>query len=273
MKKYYKVALALLVPLLAVFGIYDYYWTLPIEGAYDTSPISYPTIDRAELKERLSKLDTQTLEKMKHSGLEVVKWQNLLDKVGATVVSELVPDFDPFFAREHYPYDEVYDNETHSLYYYHSHRPGEHGHFHLFFCDEVLLDQHEPLNSWDEKKASAHLLAISVHPDGTPLGLFITNQWVTPKEWWYSKETITDLLDHFEITHPYPSWPTNQWLNHMLVLFRPQIEDILTQRDLTLEESELPLEEALKNKKIEILSQAPVSIEMQLEIIEELLNQ
>jgi len=50
MKKRYKVAFALLIPLLAVFGIYDFYWTLPIEGAYDTSPISYPVIDRVELK-------------------------------------------------------------------------------------------------------------------------------------------------------------------------------------------------------------------------------
>jgi len=122
MKKRYKVAFALLIPLLAVFGIYDFYWTLPIEGAYDTSPISYPVIDRVELKNRLSQLDSEKLEQMKLSGMEILKWQNILNKVDATVVSELVPEFDPFFVKEHYPYDEVYDRETHSLYYYHSHR-------------------------------------------------------------------------------------------------------------------------------------------------------
>jgi len=215
---------------------------------------------------------TEQLESMRASGLQVVHWKQILDKVDATIISEVVPERDPFFAREHYPYDEVFDEETQSLYYYHSHRPGEHGHFHLFFCDGEILKEYTPLSTWSRKNSSVHLLAISIHPDGTPLGFFTTNQWITPKEWWYSAQTISDLVDHFEITHSYPSYPTNQWVTHMLKFFKPQITDMLVQRDKNLECNGQPLEKALRDKSLDILSQVPISIELQLDVIEEILQ-
>ncbi|MCH9633403.1 MAG: hypothetical protein S4CHLAM7_01280 [Chlamydiae bacterium] len=273
MKKYTKCLLALLVPLFAVFGIYDYYTTLPTAGSYETEPVSYPSIDKGALKNQLSQINTSELKKMRRSGLEVLNWQNILSKVDATVISEVVPDSDPFFVSEHYPYDEVYDRDTESLYYYHSHRPGEHGHFHLFYSNQEVLEQYEPLDKWDKKRSSVHLLALSIHPDGTPLGFFSTNQWITPKEWWYSKETISELVDQFEITHSYPSWPTNQWMNHMLRLFKPQIDEMLAKRDETLQNTGQPLNKALRNKKFDVLSQIPISVETQVEVIEEILSE
>lgn len=273
MKKLLKVVCALCVPLLAVFAIYDYYWTLPVEGSYETQPIEHSIVERTSLKTRLSLVDSKTLEQMKHSGMEVFKWQNMLSKVNSNVISEVVPESDPFFVKEHYPYDEVFDPDTQSLYYYHSHRPGEHGHFHLFYCDPDVLAKYEPQAIWGKKNSSVHLLAISIHPDGTPLSFFTTNQWITPKEWWYSAEHIKEFVSQFEITHAYPSWPTNQWVTHMLRLFKPQIEDLLTERDEILGESGLPLEKALRNRKIDVISQVPISVELQLEVIDEILKE
>jgi hypothetical protein len=273
MKKLIKFALALCVPLLAVFGVYDYYMTLPIEGSYETGPVDHPKVNTLELKATLSKLDTSTLEAMKHSGMEVLKWQDMLSRVSSNVISELIPESDPFFVREHYPYDEVFDPDTQSLYYYHSHRPGEHGHFHLFFCDKEILSKHQPLTNFGKKNSSVHLFAISIHPDGTPIGLFTTNLWITPKEWWYSAESINDFVDHFEITHAYPSFPTNQWVNHMVNLFKPQIKELLIQRDQVLAETGLPLEKALRNRKMDLLSETSISIESQMEAIEEILKE
>lgn len=273
MKKWLKFTFILALPLLVAAAVFDYYQTLPIAGAYETGPVDYPEVNRSNTKARLTQLSTETLLNMKTSGLEVIKWNQVMAKVNSNVISEVVPPSDPFIVKEHYPYDEVFDHETHSLYFYHSHRPKEHGHFHLFYCNPEKLSQYEPLYIKEKKSFSVHLLAISIHPDGTPLGFFTTNQWITPKEWWYSHDVIKELVTEFEVTHAYPSWPTNQWINHMLRLFKPQIDDLLDQRDQKLDEAEGPLEKKLHNKKVDILSQVSISIEMQMNLIEEILNE
>lgn len=271
MKQKLKLLFALAVPLIAAFAVFDYYQTLPAVGAYDTGPIDYPVVDKALVKNRLAQVDTKTLESMRTSGLEVIKWKKVMDKIGSNVISEIVPPSDPFIVREHYPYDEVFDSDTQSLYFYHSHRPKEHGHFHLFCCNEEKISHYEPFIV-GKKPHSVHLLAISVHPDGTPLGFFSTNHWVTPLESWYDYKAVQDLFQDFEITHAYPSWPTNQWINHLLKLFKPQIQDMLYERDQKL--STLgPLNQALRNKKVDILAQVPISIEIQMQAIDEILQE
>lgn len=271
MKKIGQALFILFVPLLAGLVIWDYYESLPISGAYETGPIDYPDVHREKVKERLAKVETSQLKSMRRSGLEVIKWDEMMDRVGKSVISEVVPENEPFIVREHYPYSEVFDDETRSLYFYHSHRPGEHGHFHLFYCDQDKIQNYKPLFAKAHKAYSVHLLAISIHPDGTPLGFFTTNQWITPKEWWYDYKAVQELVGSFEITHAYPSFPTNQWMNHMLRLFKPQIDDLLEERDLALEKTGLPLEKALMHKKLDVLSFVPIDVETQLEVIDEIL--
>lgn len=273
MKKWFRYAFMAALPLVVGFAVFDYYQTLPISGAYETGPVHYPDVKADLVKERLAQLPTVDLLKMKASGLEVQKWDEVMSKVGSNVISEVVPASDPFIVKEHYPYDEVFDRDTSSLYFYHSHRPQEHGHFHLFYCNADKLSQYEPVYIQDKKSFSVHLLAISIHPDGSPLGFFTTNQWITPKEWWYNYDVIQDLVSEFEVTHAYPSWPTNQWINHMLRLFKPQIDDMLEQRDKKLSQLEGPMEKRLKNKKHDILSQVPISVEIQLQVIQEILDE
>ena len=42
------------------------------------------------------------------------------------------------------------------------------------------------------------------------------------------------MLDRFDLRINKPSWPVNRWLSAMLRLFRPQIEELLQQRDARL---------------------------------------
>jgi hypothetical protein len=78
--------------------------------------------------------------------------------------------------------------------------------------------------------AIAHLVAMSMDPWGWPVGLFVTNRWMTD-ETWYSGEDLVALLPQFTIDHAFPSWAANRALTALVTLFRPQIEQLLLHRD------------------------------------------
>lgn len=137
----------------------------------------------------------------------------------------------------HYPDDNVYDPESGSQYYYHSHRADEHGHFHCFIMHGGLPDTAKPIPDQrldmrdpDFTDPFAHLVAISMDEFGHPQGLFTTNRWVT-QEVVYPADQIIALLDQFQIDHTFPAWSTNRWLTAMVALFRPQIESLIWARE------------------------------------------
>ena len=66
------------------------------------------------------------------AGADVIECQLALAKTGDNVVAEALRDQGVFYEFNHYPVDDVYDTESHSQYYYHAHREGEHGHFHTY---------------------------------------------------------------------------------------------------------------------------------------------
>ena len=68
---------------------------------------------------------------------------------------------------------------------------------------------------------------------GAPIRLFTTNRWVTG-EVWYDAEDVATLNGRFTIDIAQPSWPVNIWITNMLVLFRPQIADLLCVRDAAI---------------------------------------
>ena len=272
MKKIFKGLFICSLFATAIVGIWQYYESLPIRGAYETGPISYPVIDKANLKAKLKEYPPAELQKMKQAGLEAIKWQSILKKVDSSVISDVIKDYDHFYIGDRYPFDESFDEETKSTYFYHSHRPKEHGHFHVYFSDETIMDQYEPLSAWDRDNKNTHLVAISMHPDGEPIGLFVPNQWIT-KDQWYKSESMLKMIDHFAINHPYPSWPSNQWINHILVLFRPQIKEVLEKRDQFIASSGEPIDSLVKNKKIDAISSVSLSIPDQMEVICELLEE
>src|SRR3546814_15252336 len=63
-------------------------------------------------------------------------------------------------------------------------------------------------------------------PGGLPFRLFTGNRWVTG-EVWYRADDVIRLLDVFKIDHAQPSWPVHRWISAMVVLFKPQIAELL----------------------------------------------
>ena len=189
---------------------------------------------------------------------------------------------DTFYQWDHYPPGDVYDPETHAQYYYHAHDPdaremAEHGHFHTFMRPKGMpegvrplpLPAPEPVEAEGDNDALSHLVCISMNRDGLPLRLFTTNRWVTG-ETWYAAGDVVRMLDRFEIDVAYPSWATNRWLSGMVVLFRPQIAELLRQRDRAVEDwqSRHPGVDAYEDRGLEITSQANISIEAQIAAVE-----
>ena len=186
-------------------------------------------------------LDTfpaSVLADMATAGRELRECCRVLDKGGINLVGEVLKGQGTFYEDDHYPEGDVYDTDTASQYYYHAHRgiPGEHGHFHTFVRADAIPDSIAPVpydgdEAWPEgEDRIAHLGAVSMDRSGFPLGVFMTNRWVTG-ETWFSAPDVGSLLDRFSIDHAYPSWPTNRWLTALFRLYRPQIESLLTHRD------------------------------------------
>ncbi len=213
---------------------------------------------------------------MADAGTKIIECYRVLRKGGLNIVGEVLRDQGEFYEFEHYPKDDVFDDETHSQYYYHAHRTeaGEHGHFHLFIRQPGMPKEMTPVPySGDEEwpagdQALSHLVAVSMDSYGFPTGLFTTNRWVTG-ETWYLAEDIIAMLDLFRIDHAFPSWPVNIWMSNLLILFRPQVEWLLRERDLVLErwQAEHSAVDAYEDRTLDIASYLPINVEEQIKAV------
>ncbi len=231
-----------------------------------------------------ARLSRAQLEAMHDAAATVLECEHVLAKSGSNVVLEVLRDQGDFLIWESYPKGDVQDPETHSQYFYHSHTPeemldGENGHFHLFVRPAEILPEIEP---WDlpgafvpdEPEARfVHLAAISVDGTGWPLRLFTTNRWVT-NETLYRADDVIGLLDHFRIALAHPNWAVNQWLNAMVVLFRPQIEALIRQRDVTLQAwaAQHPDSEVLEDRDLQNTSEVRIDTVAQISGLEKALG-
>jgi hypothetical protein len=117
----------------------------------------------------------------------------------------------------------------------------------------------------DTNDALSHLIAISMNSRGLPVRLFTVNRWVTG-EVWYPAADVVRMLDNFNIDHTQPSWPVNYWINRVMRLFRPQIEELVRGRDAAMESLlEGAGESVFENREIEVISYCDVSLEDQIE--------
>ncbi len=107
--------------------------------------------------------------------------------------------------------------------------------------------------------------------EGMPDRLFTTNRWVTG-ETWYAADDVIALLDRFEIDLADPSWPLNQWISAMLVLFRPQIEQLIRERDRAVEawQTRHPERDVYEDRELEVTSSRSISLGHQLELLDRL---
>lgn len=220
-------------------------------------------------------LGTARLEAMADAGLEVLECHRVLAKTGDNIVSEVLPREGTFYQLDHCPPGDVYDSEAHSQYYYHAHRSGEHGHFHTFMREAGIPEGIQPV---EQSKADymeqrddklSHLVAISMDRSGAPIALFTTNRWVTAENW-YTAEDVCAMVDRFRIDHAQPSWATNRWVGAMLRLFRPQIVELLRDRDamVTKWRKEHPDEDVFEDRRLDLPSQVEISLEAQIRAIE-----
>lgn len=187
----------------------------------------------------LSELSDATILAMHAAAGEASAAMHAAHRANSNVVWDFLRFEKEVAPERHYPDDNAFDPESGSQYYYHMHRPGEHGHFHCFIMHDGLPETAEPVPDQDLHLRDpgftdpfAHLIAISMDEFGHPKGLFTTNRWVT-QEVIYPADQIIALLDRFRIDHTFPAWSTNRWLTAMIVLFRPQIESLIRAREAT----------------------------------------
>lgn len=223
----------------------------------------------------LATLSTEELEQMRDAGELVRECYRVLGKTSDNVVGEILKGEETFYEWNHYPDGDVYDGVTHSQFYYHAHeagdRPGEHGHFHTFLRPDGMppgiapapVDDYEPPEDPDD--ALSHIVAISMDPKGFPIKLFTTNRWVTD-EVWYTASDVCRLLYCFDIDHTQPSWPVNIWITNMLILFRPQIKEMIYARDAAVEawRQDHPDTNVFEDRELEVTSELAVDVDEQL---------
>ena len=232
---------------------------------------------------RFDRLPRQTLAAMLEAGREALEWRRILAKTGDNVVGLALKHEGPFYILDHYPKGDVFDPESHAQWYYHAHdkkdRPGEHGHFHTFMRGGGMPAGVEPaaLPDFEPKTVAndlvCHLVAVSMDRSGWPIGLFTTNRWVTG-ETWYDARHVAAMLDGFDMKIDKPSWSVNRWLTGMLRLFRPQIEDLLQQRDARIRQWQAanPGVNVYEDRRLEVTSQLQIDVEAQVRALEQLLE-
>ncbi len=233
-------------------------------------------LEEQQLDGILATRSVAELETMLAAGEDILECYRVLKKASLNIVGECLKDQGTFYEFDHYPTGDVYDNETHSQYYYHSHRTeaGEHGHFHTFLrrkgmpahvqCAEYDGDEEWPAGD----DALSHLIGISMDRYGFPTNLFTANRWVTG-ETWYHAEDVIQMLDHFDMDHAYPSWPVNRWITAMVCLFKPTIEALLRERDAKLAawQRKHPGKDIYEDRELELTSMTPICVETQIKAI------
>lgn len=205
------------------------------------------------------------------AGQKIVDCYRVLQKSNSNVVAEVLRGQGTFYELDHYPKGDVYDSETHSQYFYHSHRSGEHGHFHTFLREKGMPEECRPVEQSEaafmkerDDKIS-HLIAISMNRAGFPIRLFTTNRWITADHW-YTADDVIKMLDRFEMDLALPSWPVNVWITAMLRLFRPQIEELVRERNAAVArwQTQHPDSDAFEDRGCDITSMRTISVEAQI---------
>jgi len=226
----------------------------------------------------IAPVSASLLRRMNHAADRVEECERVLGNGGDNVVSELLRPGPAFYEWDHYPQGDVFDSVSHSQYYYHAHpqeeRPHEHGHFHLFLRPRGMPAQIRPAPVPDyapcavPDDALSHLVAVAMNRAGEPVKLFTTNRWVTAETWYMAPDVIA-MLDRFRIDHARPSWPVNLWISNLLILFRPQIEHLLLERDAVAKAqgAASPARDFYEDREFEVLSQMDISVERQIAAI------
>lgn len=259
--------------------------TDPMEAAERCAPKveTKPSMGEVHLRSLLADLPTEDLERMGQASLRILECYRALRKSETNVVAELLRDRESFRQWEHLPEDDVIDYGSDSQYFYHAHAPEdhsadwsyEHGHFHTFLRRAGIPADATPVvvpgDDLPEStsQTNCHLIAVSMSAAGYPAHLFTVNRWVTG-DTWYAADDVCRFVSRFEIDQVQPSWPVNIWITEMLRLFRPQIAQLLRERDATIASwsQAHPGKNPYEARDIGILSWTNISVEQQVSALD-----
>ena len=194
------------------------------------------------------------------------------DLNGQGIVHSLV-NGSTLYEWQHYPKGDVKDFKNHTQYYYHSHpsndedRVIEHGHFHVFLRQEMLPEDSQPITTSQEYRDSdgnkdtlTHLFAIAMNEQGFPSAFFTVNHWMVLGTW-YSADVLIPLLENFKVISSNPELTiVDDWLTAMVSLFKPNLADLLYQRDRVIEEKQQSIgsEDVFYHRELEVTSILPL---------------
>lgn len=220
---------------------------------------------------------------MEQASLHILECYRVLRKSESNVVAELLRDSESFRQWDHLPEDDVIDHESGGQYFYHAHAPEdrtadwscEHGHFHTFLRRNGIPEDAVPITVPGDglpdstSQTNCHLITVSMNAAGYPVRLFTVNRWVTG-DTWYSADDVCQFVSRFEIDQVRPSWPVNIWITEMLRLFRPQITQLLLDRDAAIASwcQVHPGENPYEARDLEILSWMDISVEQQVAMLD-----
>ena len=232
--------------------------------------------DRHEI-DPLATIPGPALREISAAAWTILDIRRLLAKTGDNVVGEVLRGEGMFTEWNHYPNADVYDPETHSQYYYHAHpaqdaKLTEHGHFHLFLGERGMPDGVRPTPGQslppDNNRELCHLIAISMDAVGQPIRLFTTNRWVTG-DLWYPAEDVSRMVPAFRVDVVRPNLAVNRWISAIVQLFRPQIDELLRDRDEAIEawRKHHPKTDAFEDRRLEITSMMEISADSQIDAV------
>ena len=237
----------------------------------------------------LSSRSREELDHMYNAAQIVTEAMRVLQKSKTSIIREITETVDPRDDVKHYPKKPVYDGESFCEYYYVKNakqlneqdlQNTEHGNFHTFFRGRALKNagvSPVPLPDFnpemDIMDIKSHLVGIGMSHYGTPARLFTVNRWVT-RDVWYKAEDLIKMLNNFEVDMAHPSWPVNLWVTHMMILFRPQIETLLLQRDKKIVQwqQKYNSENIFKDEKLRAISYVNIDLDSQIKAIEQALR-
>lgn len=144
----------------------------------------------------------------------------------------------PFVELERYPHGEVVDRVSGARWFFHAHRSGEHGHFHVFLARRAG-DGFRPVLPASRScprrfRRVVHLVAVTIDRFGRPTRLFVTNRWASRGSWHAAAEMLA-MLDRVDFRHARPAGlATSAWLADVLRQFRPELVELFERRDRVL---------------------------------------
>lgn len=179
--------------------------------------------------------------------LELLDLLDDLERKGTSVI-KLVRDGQPLVPWRLYPGESgIFDRRAGYQFYYHSHGADhEAGHFHTvrLFADHT-----------------AHLVAVSMTPDGWPQAFFTLNLWAIGDAY----ESAADLrryVRRFHLGERVGPPPLIRFVNLLFQVFRPEIERLQDEKiaALAAHRAAHPGHDVFEDRSLEVLSRVEIDV-------------